>query len=547
MFKNALLLTLGHGSSAVLIIDHKVVCGYQLERITGVKGDSRFPQAAIEEIEKFFEIPEGVAVLISHWHPTGDLEAMNQKHYNPQYLKMRFNGNTVISTSQYITHHSAHAYSALAYNYELETSSGHIMVADGFGNCGEVFSVYKCEFGELHLVKRVYGYNNSLGLMYQYATDFVGLKMNQDEWKLNAMASSVKGEAISGIKTVADIVAADIIAGHRDSPYFNKFDPIISIGALSATHEYWYQILKKSFVADEPESIAFFLQSVVETVMTHWIDTLDIQNLTVVGGCFLNVQLNGFLAEKIPGDFCAMPLSGDEGAAFGIYKILNNKFKIPYDLCWGDRYLYSSMNDRDFHRFEVYEHDEEDKFKAKITELLKRDRIVNVIRGKMEYGPRAYCNTSTLAIPSVRNKMYINKVNGRHHSMPMCPVLSKDQYYRLFGNKSFTRSIEHMIVAVPYKDKDWAEEHGGVSHRLIDGTLTGRPQVVYHSNWMHSIVEVFGPLINTSFNNHGSPICRTMGDVRRTHQNMLANDTTNRVHTLVLANSKLDPTASDII
>ena len=41
MSKN-LLLTLGHNSSAVLMDDDKVVCGYENERLSKVKSDSAF-------------------------------------------------------------------------------------------------------------------------------------------------------------------------------------------------------------------------------------------------------------------------------------------------------------------------------------------------------------------------------------------------------------------------------------------------------------------------------------------------------------------------
>ena len=46
-----LLITLGHGSSAIYIDDEKnIVIGYEQERLSGIKADSQFPKDAINEI-----------------------------------------------------------------------------------------------------------------------------------------------------------------------------------------------------------------------------------------------------------------------------------------------------------------------------------------------------------------------------------------------------------------------------------------------------------------------------------------------------------------
>ena len=43
-----LLITTGHNSSAILLEDGRIQWGYETERITGVKSDSRFPLEHLE-------------------------------------------------------------------------------------------------------------------------------------------------------------------------------------------------------------------------------------------------------------------------------------------------------------------------------------------------------------------------------------------------------------------------------------------------------------------------------------------------------------------
>ena len=524
---NGLVLTLGHGSSAIYIVNNEVLCGYQTERLTKIKGDSRFPMLAIEEISKHYYIPENVDIYISHWHPSGHVEQMNQKHYDEYYIKRRFPNSKIISVDNHFTHHDAHAYSATAYNTEIALGDA-ILVADGFGTFGEVISLYTMGNNGPDLVKRVFGFSNSLGLLYQFATDYVGLKQNQDEWKLNALASHCPENKVHDVYRHAQVYASNMIERHKRYQ-LGSDDPITNIGALSATHFDIAKMLNERFHVSQRAEIAFFLQCVVEEVFSYWIEYYDIKRLTVAGGCFLNVQLNGYLSEQVQ-SFCAMPLSGDEGAGLGIFKLYNPEFYIRDDLCWGIRDLIPVDDNTGIYYLN------HEAAKAFLRKNLKEDKIVNIVRGKMEFGPRAYCNTSTLALPSEENRQYINMVNQRDEHMPMCPVVSVDQYSRMFISiDGIVRSVRHMIVALPIKEQ-YAKKYLGVVHWLLARYFTARPQVVGPDHWMYSIVMEFGPLINTSFNNHGKPICLSVSDAILCHQYMKERDKEDRVVTIIEVN-----------
>ena len=452
--QTALVLTLGHGSSAIFIESGQVKCGYQNERLSGIKGDSRFPALAIERVLQECDVPSDLMIYVSHWEPTGNVDKMTIKHWNREYLSQRFPKADIVCTSTMFTHHDAHAYSALAYNYHAEKPH-YIVVADGFGTLGEVLSIYMLESRGVRRVKRCYGYSNSLGLLYQYATDYVGLKMNQDEYKLNAMANRLSTSEAPDILELAMDKADELLMNLDKSTRGGADDPIVSINALSYVHKQSVDFFESHFGPDQRPQIAFFLQSVVEIVLEELIEKhcVECKDITFVGGCFLNVQLNGHLA-KCCDSISVMPLSGDEGAGLGLYTRYNPNFVIPDDLNWGLRTLHPTVAQSCADGI-IYV--PKNRFAGEIEQHLKEDKIVNVVRGAMEYGPRAYCNTSTLALPTIENRSYINKLNNRHDAMPMCPVMTSSQFIAYCKwSTCYKRSVEHMIVAISVLD-EWVE------------------------------------------------------------------------------------------
>jgi len=519
---DALILTLGHGSSAIYVKDNKIVNGYMNERITKIKSDSQFPFAAIEELLKWDKISDIIDIYVSHWEPTANIGNMSKRHWNEGYIKRKFPKCKIISLNINFTHHKAHAYSALAY-FKNIPNGDHIVVADGFGNYGEVLSVYEMINGKPECIHSCHNYDASLGLLYQYATDYVGLKMNQDEWKLNAAASDIDEENMPILNDISKQLS-QVYIDRLNIPRESCGDPMIELGALSYVHKNVIDLLSKYFSPDEKANIAYVLQNIVQDCIINIIQKYDIKNIYCAGGVFMNVQLNGYLAIMIPGTIGVMPLSGDNGAGLGLYKYYNPEFVIPDDFCWGKRDLSIIVHDNIIFTADL---------EGLLSDLLHANFIVNVVRGKMEFGERAYCNTSTIAKPTKANAILINKANGRDSCMPMAPVVNKVLYHTLFNKQvKVVKSVEHMIMSLPYKDKKkWANT--GISHHVVsNNTYTGRPQVI-DNHYMNQICYKFGPLINTSFNIHGQPICLTMKDIIKAHEYQQKHDTNGNFVTII--------------
>lgn len=558
---NYLLLTLGHSSSAIFVDNSKSVqriIGYEQERLSGIKADSQFPIDAINEIEHNVghKAMKGCTICISHWFNdySGyiDRPLLNKCKYmtakDIEKLKS-YMPREIIVTNKDFTHHDAHAHSAYAF-YDNNKLQPHInkplycIVADGFGTNEEVLSIYsRKESNNLpKLIHRVYGYQASLGLFYQYATSFVGMKENQDEYKFLGYESHIDEEISSTdlrylFSKIENTVSYFMKHIEKDTKHIlPATNDIIDFGMLSDAKEYWHKqfagvlsyfegLDKKSFKARC--IIAYYIQQTVEQVLTKIIEKFGINDVCVVGGCFYNIKLNNKILTSITGDFCAMPLAGDQGAAIGMYTYFDRARFNFGSLCWGERRMYNAekLLLQIENCFFAYEDIINDCLIENIAKRIANGEIINLVRGNMEFGPRALCNTSTLMLPSTENVAINNKMNNRNEVMPCAPVCTYENAKKLFNAKELKRVVgsdKYMICTHNYK-KRYSKAYGGVMHRkTFTYVYTGRPQIVFENNeFMYKLLckveEICDAkcLVNTSFNAHGNPIAFDIMDIIR--------------------------------
>ncbi len=558
---NYLLLTLGHGSSAIFVDnteDKQKVIGYEQERLSGIKADSQFPIDAINEIEHNvgFKAMKHCTIVISHWFNDYQKHESSSTLYECKYMTKKdieklesYKPGNIFVTNNAFTHHDAHAYSAYSfYDYNKKQDKYkplYCIVADGFGTNEEVLSIYRRQHNsEPELIHRAYGYDTSLGLFYQYATAYVGMKENQDEYKFLGYEAHI--DEVFDAKAIAHIIACI----SRTVNYFMRnieantektlpaTDDIIDHTSLCNCREYWYkkfdEVLKplNTFSKDSYAArcaIAYYIQQTIECVMQNLASMFEMNNICVVGGCFYNVKLNNAILTHIKGDFCAMPLAGDQGAAIGLYAYLENKQFNFGDLCWGKRRMYNITKLLSNNKNVIVVDKTAsltDEFIDKVASDIASNKIINIVRGNMEFGPRALCNTSTLMLPSKRNVAINNRMNNRNEVMPCAPICTDLNAYRLFDSNELNRTIgsdKYMICTHSYK-KVYSELYGGVMHKktLSKKTYTGRPQIIHtNDEFMYKLLaRVYDIcdakcLVNTSFNAHGNPIVFDTMDIIR--------------------------------
>lgn len=537
-----LLLTLGHNASAILTDSNNlIIAGYEEERLSRVKSSSQFPQLAIEECLKRTDGESEFEYLyVSHWFDDFDFatNGFSDKHWNASYVKDLCDktGLKLVTLTPQFTHHDAHAWAARAFFEAHSTSLDaiHICVADGFGNKEEVFSIYKWSqhSDSLNLVHRVYGYENSLGLLYQYATSYCGMKENQDEYKFLGYETWVD-EVLTSEETKklqdealrwAEKYQANVGEQSTNKTYINV-DRLIQVKA-----NLWTQfdlVIEKITGKKKTEFhngnlrriIGHFVQCIIENYYTGITEEFSIDNIIVTGGLHYNVKLNNHILSKIPGEFCATPLSGDQGTAIGLMRYNQNSVLGLHSLLWGHRDLFVPFTNGDEFKPGHFYFDNKTSYIEFVVSQLKDNRIVNTVTGSMEFGPRALCNTTTLALPTEENVATINSLNGRDTVMPMAPVILKQYAGAFFSHDDINRvagSLDYMILTLDYHPTVDVNRFRGVMHPYPKFSnkcgYSGRPQLIEPSNIqpisniLRGLYPQYLALINTSLNVHGVPI-----------------------------------------
>jgi carbamoyltransferase len=556
----ALMLTLGHNSSAIYFDGEKAV-GYEEERLNRVKSSSAYPRLSLEEIEKNVKIQPGSYVFVSHWFDRLNFDETSSKYFDKEHFDSfvaKYSLRKVI-LSEGFTHHDAHAWSVVSFlrnkwqqRHDMLLSPGdkfHVIAADGYGTFQEVFSVYEFDANDnssrLKLVDRFHGYNYSLGLMYQYATSYCGMKENQDEYKFLGYETHV-----TNLLSPSSIELLRDIARQKSTNMFNSMistkdcrsstwqDPnnLVNLKSLSETKEYWTKHFDEVLSAVSPGIsgrnlrivIGHYIQELIEGVAIKMIDRYSIKHLALAGGIFYNVKLNNKALHKVPGLFSVVPLAGDQGCGVGMYEAHVGGFKWG-DLKWGPRPQFatwqSKVSTEDLSRYgnhiRYYSAADRERAVEDTVSSLEANELVNVVKCKMEFGPRALCSTTTLAIPTTSNVEIINDINERDTVMPMAPVMlssAVDNFFDTSYSNRVVGSDRFMILTYDYVSPD-LENYGGIAHKYPDHDVwSGRPQLIDSGDaFMTSVLSKLNhkskALINTSFNAHGRPIVYALDSV----------------------------------
>lgn len=569
--KNYLLITLGHNSSAIFVDNSSFeetgkssIIGYEEERLSRIKADSQFPVDAINEIK--FNVGlnrmKCCEILISNWFNFTGAEIPN-KYITLQDINMLKEISTNIKlVNKDFTHHDAHAYSAYEFRDYFKKQEGNIpvycIVADGFGNNEEVLSIYSRYTGKKpELVKRFYGYEKSLGLFYQYATSFVGMKENQDEYKFLGYEAHInKAFDYAEIRILAE--ESDKIAEKFKYMYSSVGDAKmvfagicgreINYDKLAEIKEEWHKLFadilfKLNFRGSDKTTdaarvaIAFVVQRTVEKVINCIVASFGIKYLCLAGGLFYNVKLNNSILTNladVDGNLSIMPLAGDQGAAIGMYAAEEDTPQFPFKtLAIGTRRLYNINKFADNENIfveQIPQAGDTESIRCLVSEIADRiadGRIVNIVYGNMEFGPRALCSTSSIFLPNAELTAENNANNKRNEVMPCAPVCTPFAAANLFSKDELERvigSLNFMICTLHYT-KPHSNMYDGVMHNETLGTkYTGRPQIVQVDSFMHKVlsrvqnITDMKCLVNTSFNNHGNPIVFDTADIISNHK-----------------------------
>jgi carbamoyltransferase len=393
-------------------------------------------------------------------------------------------------------HHRSHAASAF---FCSGFEQALIFVADGSGE-NACTSVYVGEGRTLKKIRQI-SLADSLGFFYSFITEHLGFEPFSDEYKVMGLAAYGNDAYAAEMREILPILPD---GGYRvDRKRLRNLAPLIGPARLQG--EPLTQQHK-----DIAKSAQARLEQAVEAIVLAAIRQTRINRICVAGGTFLNILVNARLA-ALPAvsDMFVQPAAHDAGTAIGAVALSNIHHGGAAQLSYSSMFLGTEPTADEIERYlkvSGVAYSILGDAPTEIAELLDRENIVALYRGRMEFGPRALGNRSLLASPvSEKTRVKLNDLKVREQFRPLAPLVMAerfDDYFR--GEKN-----RYMMFTVEVKDEVKASIPA-VTH--ADGTA--RAQVVYkeHDPFLHELLAQFERrqglpiLINTSLNVRGKPI-----------------------------------------
>ena len=464
----------GHDSSLAIAENGKIIFAVEEERLTGIKKMCGFPARSL--IYACNRIGVGIRDF--------DKVVYSQKgnfFFRPTHV-IYGDPENLYPDAEFIDHHYAHALSAYCLSGFDDCM---VLTLDGGGD-DKFATIYEAKNGKLTLIAENRFVEYPFGIFYNHVTELCGFKPNRHEGK-------IMGLAAHGNKR-------DIF----NDMFWVEGTQIRSIGKKTGLNV--EPIVLKRLQKESPKEkpltiidIACSAQATFENIVTKWVETNipKDRDLAVAGGCFANVLANMKIAKLVKRLFVAPPMFDDGlsiGAALSAFDPL--PCARPDDMYYG---FYSLPK-------------ESNRYSAKsVADMLVAGKIVGLMQGKMEFGPRALGNRSILADPrSFSINKLLNERLSRSEFMPFAPVILEEYADEILEDYQLGIDNAPFMTSCWQVKDEWKLKIPAVVHK--DGTA--RPQVIKRSTnpYYYDIVDEFRKitdipvLINTSFNVHEDPI-----------------------------------------
>jgi carbamoyltransferase len=397
------------------------------------------------------------------------------------------------AVTRFVPHHLAHAAStALAAPF---TDSA-VLVCDGRGEaCSHWAGLARG--GDLTELA-AQPLPDSLGLLYEEATEHLGFRRSSDEYKVMALAAY--GEP-AWIGEFRELVYPAGDGGFRVRPvdwgaYVKRVNPG---DPWTAEH------------ANLAATVQLRLEEVLLSLAGWLHEQTGERTLTMAGGVALNCVANSRLLRDGPFErIWVQPAAGDSGTALGgalhVAHALGDRcapMKSPaLGRGWTDDELEAWLTSAGV----AYTRPPD--IAAAVAERLARDEAVAWFQGRSEYGPRALGHRSLLAHPGhARNLERLNDIKGREQFRPVAPMVLVDRASDVFGSGPVPSP--YMLFTHQVRET-WRDRLPAVTH--TDGSARAQTVSPEQEPLVARMLERFERLtglpavINTSLNTAGRPM-----------------------------------------
>ena len=486
-----------HNASVAVEMDGDIVTVIELERFVNLKNASHcffkpihVHEHILEEIYTYLKLTYGFTkydrFIIGH----GFKEV-------PQSWKDTIPANEYIVNEE---HHPSHASSSF---YQSQHDEALIISFDGGSNDGW-FNLYHGIKGED--LKMVANFSYDLGSHYH----LIGLFCD-DIKHYDQLTAAGKVLGLQSYGNVREEWLSPMIDFFKSSvPYYvnleeKKLTLSERIGIPFSEHN--------KLTGQEQYDFARTAQEAFEMVFFECADEhIRKYNLPVIlaGGCALNITLNTRVKERYSDlDVFVAPNSSDCGLTVGLLCTLVKPKKI-IDITYKgigalDRSLLMEYANTYMGRKVSID---------AIVQDLHNQRILGLIQGNSEHGPRALGNRSILCspIPLDMKDTLNHKVKHREWFRPFAPIVRLEDVSEYFEWEGESRWMNFC----PKVKEEWINRLPAITH--VDGTARVQTVTREQNPLIYDILTKFkemtgvGVLVNTSFNVDRKPILSTYKD-----------------------------------
>jgi|MDTC01.1.fsa_nt_gb carbamoyltransferase len=410
-------------ASAALIKNSEIVSAVEEERLVRVKhARGMFPKQSVQ----FCLSKAGITIK------DVDYLAFHTDTYDniiediKDYMNFHFGHCPEIKL---VNHHMAHACMYLVSGFD----EAKILTIDysGDGICTTL------NHGKGNKITRLKEYKtpNSLGIFYALITQFLGFKMDSDEYKVMGLSAYGKDDSKLNEKM-------DKILKIENNKYTlnEKVYKSTSTRQQCRYSEELIKILGKNRKSDDPVTqremnIAKSAQKQFEKACLELLKDLSSmvksKNLCISGGSALNCVMNSVLLQsEYVDNIYVPPVAGDSGASLGSALFVANNLGFKFGKLktsfLGPEYSNEEIKkDLDVLKLK-YEYMDEEQLLDYISNKILEGKIIGWTQGRLEYGARALGNRSILANPQDSDmKDKINKlIKFRETFRPFAPSVT---------------------------------------------------------------------------------------------------------------------------
>jgi carbamoyltransferase len=552
-----------HDSAAALVVEGEIVAAAQEERFTRKKHDAEFPSHALEYCLKeagvreeqidyvgFYDKPflkfERILETYLAGAPIGFrsfLKAMpiwiNQKLHVPGEIRKGLKG-AYTKRLVFTDHHESHAASSF---FPSPFEEAAILTLDGVGEWAT--ASYGVGRGNRISLTHELRFPHSLGLLYSAFTYFCGFKVNSGEYKLMGLAPYGEPNYADRIrKHLLDL--KDDGSFRMDQRYFDYCH------GLRMTSDRFHDLFggpprqPESPLTQREMDLAASIQVVTEEIMLraarHIHRQTGMKKLCLAGGVALNCVANGRLLRETPfEDIWIQPAAGDAGGSLGValfiwHQLLDQPRKpgridSQHGSLLGPRFSETEIRTFLDNRKAIYRHfEQEDQLCDFVADLMKSEKVIGWMQGRMEFGPRALGGRSIIGdARSQKMQSVMNlKIKFRESFRPFAPSVLQERVGEFFEMRPGEDSPYMLLVAPVRPEKRLTAPNGATGLEKLKQNRSVVPAITHvdysarvqtvdaerHGRY-YKLLKAFEAktgcpvIINTSFNVRGEPIVCT--------------------------------------